>query len=250
MFQKIEGIVIRTIDYGETNKIVILLTRELGKISVMARGAKKTSSRLTSVTQLFTYGYFLIQIGKGMGTLQQGEVISSMKELRQDIFLTAYSSLVVELTDKAVEEKKNNPYLFELLLQTLQHMEEGADAEILMLIYELKLLPVVGVKPSLDQCASCGSTSDFVAFSFGEGGFLCQRCLHKDKHSYKMSETAMKLMRFFFHIDVARLGQISVKEENRKQIRYVIDTLYDDYVGMYLKTKRFLKQLDLFKINE
>lgn len=247
LFQKVEGIVIRTNDYGETNKIVTLMTRELGKISVMARGSKKTSSRLGAVTQVFTYGHFLIQIGKGMGTLQQGEIISSLKDLRQDIILTSYASLVVELTDKATEEKEKNPYLFELLLQTLNYINEGVDAEMLALMYQLKVLPLFGVKPNLDSCCSCNVTEGFYAFSFREGGFLCQKCASKDEHKYNMNETAIKLVRFFYHIDIHRVGKISIKEENRVQIRYIVDYLYDEYTGIFLKSKRFLKQLDLFK---
>ncbi len=65
MLQKCEGIVLRTTDYGETNKIVTLYTREWGKIGVMARGAKKPKSRLSAITQPFTYGYFLMQKGNG-----------------------------------------------------------------------------------------------------------------------------------------------------------------------------------------
>ena len=64
MFQKCEGIVLRTTDYGETNKIITLFTREWGKIGVMAKGAKKPKSRLAAITQPLTYGYYLVQKGK------------------------------------------------------------------------------------------------------------------------------------------------------------------------------------------
>jgi DNA repair protein RecO (recombination protein O) len=250
LLQKVEGIVIRCIDYGETNKIVTLLTRELGKVSVMARGAKKANSRLAAMTQLFTYGYFLVQKSHGIGALQQGEIISSMKDIRQDIVVTAYASLVIEVTDKALEDKKHNPYLFELLYQTLNYMEEGLDAEVLSLIYQLKLLPVLGLYPIIDTCASCHDSTEFVAFSIREGGFLCKRCIHNDPYHLKMNETAMKLIRVFYHFDLVRLGNISVKKENKRQIRKIIDIYYDEYAGMYLKSRRFLNQLDFFDTNE
>ncbi|MGV3465922.1 MAG: DNA repair protein RecO, partial [Heyndrickxia sp.] len=83
MLQKCEGIVIRTHDYGESNKIINVYTREFGKLGIMARGAKKPNSRLSAVSQLFTYGYFLVQTGNGLGTLQQGEMISSMRSIRE-----------------------------------------------------------------------------------------------------------------------------------------------------------------------
>lgn len=62
MFQKVEGIVIRTTDYGETNKIVTIYSREFGKISAMARGAKKPKSRLAAISQLMTHGHFLFKL--------------------------------------------------------------------------------------------------------------------------------------------------------------------------------------------
>ncbi|HYK71855.1 MAG TPA: DNA repair protein RecO, partial [Pseudoneobacillus sp.] len=153
MLQKCEGIVIRTTDYSETNKIVTLYTREWGKVGVMARGAKKPNSRLAAITQLFTYGYYLIQRGTGLGTLQQGEIISSMRTIREDIVLTAYGSYILELTDKCTDEKKPNPYLFELLSQTLNYMNEEHDLEILIHIYEMKMLNSLGLYPVLNKCA-------------------------------------------------------------------------------------------------
>jgi DNA repair protein RecO (recombination protein O) len=248
MFQKIEGIVIRTTDYGETNKIVTIFSRELGKISAMARGAKKPKSRLSAVSQPFTYGYFLIQIGSGLGTLQQGEILSSMREIREDIFLTAYASFVVELTDKATEEKKNNPYLFEMLYQTLRYMNEGVDPEILALMYQTKMLPVLGLYPNFDECVICRQSNTFVAFSVREGGFLCPFHAEQDPYCIPMSEAASKLLRLFYHFDLNRLGNVSVKDETKRQIRTALNAYYDEYGGIYLKSRRFLNQLDKFKM--
>ncbi|GMB07591.1 DNA replication and repair protein RecO [Thermolongibacillus altinsuensis] len=247
MFEKCEGIVIRTIDYGETNKIVTLLTRQWGKVAVMARGAKKPNSRLSAVTQLFTYGYFLIQKSRGIGSLQQGEMIATMRNIREDIFLTAYASYIVELTDKAVEEKRPDPYLFELLLQTLTYINEGLDAEILTYIYEMKMLNVLGLYPKLDGCALCGSTEGTFAFSLKEGGFLCHRCFEHDPHRLPMSVHTLKLLRLFYYFDLSRLGKINVKEETKRELNQIISAYYDEYSGLTLKTKRFLQQIDSLK---
>ena len=148
------------------------------KYGVMANGAKKPKSRLSAITQPFTYGYFLVQRGSGMGSLQQGEIISSLRSLKEDIFLTAYASFLVELTDRSIDEKKNNPYLFELLLQSLTYLNEGYDPEIIKNIYEIKMLNVLGLHPILDHCASCGSMEGTFVFSIREGGLLCDRCIH------------------------------------------------------------------------
>ncbi|HJV17578.1 MAG TPA: DNA repair protein RecO [Bacillales bacterium] len=247
MLQKCEGIVIRSTDYGETNKVVTLYTREWGKIGVMARGAKKTNSRLSAITQLFTYGYFLVQRGSGLGSLQQGEMISSMRTIREDIFLTAYSSYIVELTDKGTDEKKPNPFLFELLYQTLNYLNEGFDQDVLMNIYEMKMLNVMGLYPTLNQCSVCSSTDGHFSFSIREGGFICHRCLEKDPYHFKISQATVKLLRLFYYMDLSRLGNISVKPETKTEIKKIISAYYDEYSGLHLKTKKFLNSMDQFR---
>ncbi|HEY2421587.1 MAG TPA: DNA repair protein RecO [Neobacillus sp.] len=244
MLQKCEGIVIRTTDYGETNKIVTLYTREWGKLGVMARGAKKPNSRLSSITQLFTHGYFLVQRGTGLGSVQQGETITSLRAIGEDIFLTAYASYIVELTDKCTEEKKPNPFHFELLYQTLNYMNEGYDPDVLMNIYEMKMLNVLGLYPILNQCSVCGSTDGNFSFSIREGGFICHRCLSHDPYHFKLSPATVKLLRLFYYIDLSRLGNISVKDETKSELKKVISAYYEEYSGLYLKSKKFLSSMD------
>ncbi len=245
MLQKCEGIILRTTDYGETNKIVTLFTREWGKYGVMANGAKKTKSRLAAITQPFTYGNFLVQKGRGMGRLQQGEIITSLRSIKEDIFLTAYASFLVELTDRSLDENKSNPFLFELLLQSLSYLNEGYDPEIIKNIYEIKMLNVLGLHPALDQCASCGSMEGTFSFSIREGGILCHRCIHIDPYHFKITPAAVRLLRIFYYLDMKRLGSISVKPETKAELKTVIDSYYDEYSGLFLKSKKFLEQMKI-----
>ncbi|RLQ98186.1 DNA repair protein RecO [Falsibacillus albus] len=247
MLHKCEGIVIRTTDYSESNKIVTIFTRELGKIGVMARGAKKPNSRLSSVSQLFSYGHFLFQKGTGLGTLQQGEMSSSFRSIKEDIFKTAYATYIADLLDKGTEERKSNPFLFELLHQTLQFINEEYDPEIMVNIFEMKMLPVLGLYPVLDRCAVCGSKDGEFGFSIRENGFLCHRCFQVDPYHFPMSISALKLLRIFYFFDVNRLGNISVKPETKEELKNIISSYYDEYSGLYLKSKKFLKEMDRFK---
>ncbi|MGD6940871.1 DNA repair protein RecO [Cytobacillus gottheilii] len=246
MLEKCEGIVIRTANYGESNKIVTLYTREWGKVGMMARGAKKPNSRLSAVTQPFTYGYFLMQRGSGLGTMQQGEMISSMRSIKEDIFLTAYAAYIVELLDRSVEDRKPNPFLFELLFQSLNLINEGYDPDIIMNIFEMKMLNTLGLYPVLNQCAVCGSTDGHFSFSIREGGLICHRCLEKDPYHYKLSPAAVRLLRLFYYFDLSRLGDISVKEETKAELKKIITAYYDENSGLNLKSKKFLNQMEKF----
>ncbi|MDK8639641.1 DNA repair protein RecO [Niallia taxi] len=246
MLEKCEGIVIRTTDYGETNKITTLFTREWGKVGVMARGAKKTNSRLSAVTQPFTYAYYLVQRSTGLGLMQQGEMITSFRAIKEDIMLTAYASYVAELTDRCTEDKKPNPFHFELLHQTMNYMNEGYDAQILTNIYEMKMLNVLGMYPVLDKCTICGATDGQFSFSIREGGLICHRCLEHDPYHYKISQAAVKLLRVFYYFDLGRLGNISVKEATKEELNTTISAYYDEYSGLYLKSKKFLQSMKSF----
>src|SRR5690606_15477599 len=119
LLNKWEGIVLKSMPYGESNKIVTLYTREAGKMTAMARGAKKPASRLSAVTQTFTYGYYLLRTGRGMGTLEQGEPIDSMRHIREDLEATAYASYIVELIDRLTDDRGASPNVFGLLHDAL-----------------------------------------------------------------------------------------------------------------------------------
>ncbi|MBM7584715.1 DNA repair protein RecO (recombination protein O) [Bacillus pakistanensis] len=247
MLQKCEGIVIRTNQYGESNKVVTIFSREFGKIGVMARGARKPNSRLSSVSQLFTYGHFLFQKSTGLGTLQQGEIISTYRHIREDLFKTAYATYIVDLLDKGTDEKKPDPYLYELLSQTIHYIDEGYDPDILTNIFEMKMLPVLGLYPNLNQCAVCGEKEGTFSFSFKENGLICHRCKEKDPYHMPLLSNTVKLLRLFYYFDLSRLGNVSVKDVTKEELKKVIRTYYDEYSGLALKSRRFLDQMDHLK---
>ncbi|MEW9031557.1 MAG: DNA repair protein RecO [Planifilum fimeticola] len=244
MLIKTEGIVIRTRDYGESHKVVVLFTAERGKLPVMARGAKKPRSRLGAVTQLFTRGQYLCFLGgSGMGTLSQGELLSSHHAIRSDLLLTATAAYLVELLDRLTEEMDPLPALYRLLSSTLDQLEEGTDPDILARIFELRVLEAAGYRPVLDKCTFCGSRDRPVRFSVRQGGFLCSDCLHRDPHTLPLSENAVRILRLLQRMTPERLGEVRVKEETKAQLERVLRAFIDEYTGIAFKSRPFLDQL-------
>jgi DNA repair protein RecO (recombination protein O) len=245
---KCEGIVIRNVDYGETSKIVTIYTKELGKISLMARGAKKPVSKLSGITQLLQQGYFLFHAGNGMGTLQQGESIRGFRNILEDIYLTSYATFMSELLDRTTEEKQKNTFLFELFERLLEYLNDGYDPEIILNIFELKILSLLGIAPELSRCVNCGHIDGNFMFSTKEGGIICHRCIDQDRYALPISVGAAKIMRMLYLIDVNRLGNISISEQTKHEIRELIDQYYEKNSGLYLKSKKFLKQMESMKL--
>ncbi|EUJ42057.1 DNA repair protein RecO [Brochothrix campestris] len=241
--ERCEGLIIRVMDYRESDKIIRLYTKEHGKISLVARGAKKSNSRIAAVTQLFTYGEFMYFGNKGLGTIQQGEVIERFPLISQDIFTTAYASYCVDLLDKAIEEREPNPALFSLIYQVIEKMAAGENAHVISQIFELKMLNVLGHYPEFRGCVLTGETEGPFDFSIKHNGLISRRCFDEDPNRLQLSDKVIRLLRLYYLIDFNRLGKIDVNDEVTKQVQWAIDTYYNEVSGLNLKTKRFLNQM-------
>lgn len=246
MIIKTEGIIIKTLDYGEGNKILTLYTANYGKISLMARGAKKTKSRLSGVTQLFTYGQFIFFKGSQMGTLNQGEVIQRFVEVQKDIHKTAFVAYLVELVDRMVEPEQPDPYLFRQLLSGIEQINQGKDSEIVARIFEMKMLRHAGYLPNLYTCSLCGAEQSIFTLSIPDGGLICQT--HLNQPTVTIQEGTLKLLRIFEQMDMGRLGNINVKASTKSQLQYILRSFFDEYVGIEFKSRHFLDQMKKYNL--
>ncbi|REE93036.1 DNA replication and repair protein RecO [Paenibacillus taihuensis] len=248
MQYRVEGIVIRSTDYGEGNKIITLLTSTHGKIGIVVRGAKKVKSRHGSLAQLFTYGEYLFFRNSGLGTLTHGEIIESHHILREQLELTAYSSYAAELVDKALQEEDVSNYIYEQLKACLTAFAGGKDVAITIQLFEMKILEAAGYAPDFTACMSCGNHEGRMALSARAGGILCSRCRYKDPGAIELSDGALKLLRFYRQLDLRRLGNIQVRDETKKQLKLIMRALMDTHLGLHLKSRSFLDQMDRYDL--
>lgn len=246
MLYKIEGIVIRSMDYGEGHKIISIYTREAGKMSVMVRGAKKLKSRFGAITQLFTYGQFVVYKGGQMGTLNAGEIIDAHQKLREDLVKGAYAAYVAEMAEKLTGELEPSPMLFEQLLAALKNIEEGKAPFAVAHIVEMKMLILSGYSPELDRCVSCGRDDGEMFFSVIGGGLLCRACRARDPQAMAIGPGTLKLLRLFRQLDLRRLGQIEMKPVTQVQLKQVMRGLMDSYLDAKWKSRSFLDQMDKY----
>jgi DNA repair protein RecO (recombination protein O) len=244
LLYRVEGIIIRSMDYGEGNKIVTILTKTHGKAGVMIRGAKKPKSRHGSLAQLFTHGEFVYFKSSGLGTLNHGEILESHHALREDLFKAAYASYACELIDRALQDEDAGTYLFEQLNACLTSLAEGKDPSVIIHLFEMKILQAAGYSPELEACVSCGRDNGPFSFSARLGGLLCPQCRYKDSSAMEAGETLIKLLRLFGRMDMRRLGTIQVKDQTKKELAACMRQLIDTHLNLQLKSRMFLDQLD------
>ncbi|SCW48466.1 DNA replication and repair protein RecO [Paenibacillus tianmuensis] len=248
MQYRVQGIVIRSMDYGEGNKIITLFTREHGKLSVVARGAKKVKSRYGSSAQLFTCGDYLFFKSGQLGTLNHAEIIEPFHKIREDLHKAAHASYLSELTDRMLGDQEGQPFLYDQLKASLQAIQEDKDLQIIDHLYEMKMFVLAGYTPELEQCVVCREKAEPFAISIGMGGMLCERCKLRDPQAIPLTPGVYKLLRLFIQTDVRRLGQIDVKPQTKQLLKTILRAYFDTHVGLKLKSRDFLDQMDKYGV--
>ncbi len=172
------GIVLRRIDLGEKDRILTVYTRELGKLSAVAKGSRRPGSKLSGASEPFVHSKMMLASGRDLDILTQAEVKESFPNVRADISAIAHAVYFMELADRFTEDRQPNPDLFDTVLSALYVLESGTDPELTARYFELQMLGILGYAPQFDSCLRCGRTigRERVAFSPALGGIACRNC--------------------------------------------------------------------------
>lgn len=245
MITEVTGFIVSEIDYGETSKIINILTREYGTIGVIAKGARTLKSPLRSTTTKLTYAKFYIKYNKDkLSILTNADILNSLKNIKTDIESISYVSYLLELATQVDKHSNMFKEVFDLLEASILKIEEGFDPLVISNILELKYLDYLGVMPILDSCSVCGSTTNIATLSASLGGYVCNDCLGNDKI---VSEKTIKLIRMFYYVDISKIDKLDIRESVKLEINDFLDDYYDRYTGLYLKSKSLIKDIKKYK---
>lgn len=250
MLYKQKGFVIRSVNYGENNKIITILNEHGHKVSLMARGAKKTSHPLQGATQPFVYGLFIFSKFKGMGTISSADIINSNRAMQTDIFKSAYGAYCVEIIDKALEAEDHDAELFTLLINVFKAIENGVDADTMSMIVALKCMSKYGYEPMLQACVITGDMDQkqFCAYSFKYNGVISKNVLYQDEHAFRVSNKALYFMNLMYQLPIQNLNSFKINKQLKKEIQSLIDNMYDEFIGVVFKSKKLIRQLEKFEL--
>lgn len=244
MIKKVEGIIVSTVDYKETSKIINILTKEDGIIGVLARGSKNIKSKIAATSNVLCYGYFHLNYRQTkLPSLIEVDIINSYKEIRKDLIKTNYALFLLELATNVYRHGQSKN-IYPLLITGLEKINENYDAGIITNIIELKLLEDLGIKPMVEKCVTCGSKNDIVTISSYKGGYLCKDCVGNE-WIYHLK--TIKLIRMFYYIDLAKITKIDITDTIKKELNLFIDDYYERYSGLYLKSKTLLTEFSKIK---
>lgn len=249
-FQTFEGIVLSIRKHKEKDALVKIFTLEYGKRMFFVRNYFKANHEMKAALLPFTHASYIGTIHEdGLCFLRDYQTAENFTKIQQDIHLNAYATYMANLVDAAIEDRMKNEKLFLLLRQSYESIQEDLDARIIMNLFEMNLLKYFGVHPELSECRICGSRKEPFDFSAKHSGVLCSNHFHEDQHRLHAHPAAIHFCRMFLHITPKQVNNISLKEETKVAIQDFIDFLYDEYVGIRLKSKSYIDQMDEWEKN-
>jgi DNA repair protein RecO (recombination protein O) len=250
VMQSLQGIVIKTIDYSESSKIIRLFTAEQGKISLIARGVRKIKSKQSAVTQLFTLGEFtFFKLPSKIGTLHQGEVTHSYQALRDDLIKTSYAAYLAEMIERLMNEDEASSHIFTQFEAALRAIESGKDPAVVIHIFELLMLKFQGYLPQFEHCTGCLQCNPLISFSATMGGMLCNRCISLDRHAFPIATHTLRLLKLLIEMDIRRLGETQLKLSTKQELKKCMRTYMDLHIDVRWKSRDFIDQMEKYLID-
>lgn len=241
-----DGIVLRTRPLGEADKILTLLSRDRGKIEVVARGARRPRNRLAAAAQPFSYLRVLIFAGRSLEQLSQAEIIKSFGLIRENLVKMAYASFWSEFLDLLLPLEEENTGLFLFTLAGLTVLEKAEDPVLLSRAFELRALQYLGYLPELTACARCGRSLEETpgGFSPAGGGVLCSFC--KDETEIKplaLSAAGLELMRRLLTADLRSVITWEVPAALQREVENALTAFLEYRSEKPIKSLGFLQSI-------
>lgn len=232
------GLVLQTGNIGEYDRRIVLLTKERGRISAFARGAKKATSPYAAACQPFTFGQFGLYEGRNSFNLMWANVENYFEPLKKDLDLIYYASYFCEAASYLTRENNDELEIMKLLYQSLRALEKKTiSKELIRCIFEIKILSLYGLGMEVFQCVKCGKKEPLIGFDAREGGVVCNDC-HRGKR--KVSPSTLYTLQFILCSSIEKLYTFRVSDEVFRELKKISEEYMKTQIPHEFKSLIFL----------
>lgn len=232
---------LRSIRYGESDRILHLFTKEQGRIGAIAKGARKTRSRFGARLEPFCQVDLQLHQGRGdLATVTAADLVRSHQSLALDTYRLGIGQIALEAMLRLFVEHDASPEAFHALVRFLDVLEDDAgdrapapSLDPLVLSFQLKLLWLAGYLPHLAGCAACGDNGPLVAFSAAAGGAVCEGCGSDD---IVITADGFLGMRALLERSLAEARSAGLTTSAARETLAVVEALYEYHGGFRMRT--------------
>jgi DNA repair protein RecO (recombination protein O) len=242
---KTKAIVIREVNIGEADKLLTLLTKEHGLMTVVARNARRSRSKLAAASQLLCYSEYVIFKNKESYTINSSDIIDSFYSIRNDLTRLTYTAHIISMVCDVAQEGQPSPRLLQLLLNTIYiFSKDEKNPELAARVFELRMLSILGYAPQLKHCDVCGKTdSPVMYFSFSKCSLLCSslECIGNDGSAIVISQGAVKAMRHIIYSKASDIFKFDLAANVLLELGAIVNKYLRERLEKDYKKLEFLK---------
>lgn len=236
------GMVLSAVPVGEYDKRITLLTRERGKISAFARGARRPNSQMMAASNPFSFGQFEAYEGRSSYTVVKADISNYFRELTTDLDGAYYGFYFMEIADYYGRENADEVHMLNLLYQSLRALENPhLDNRLVRRIFELKALVINGEYPNVFSCLKCGIKENLTHFHVKSGGTLCSDCA-KGVPSFSMDETTLYTMQYIITSKIEKLYTFTIPQEVLEKLEKILNEYMQVYIDRKFRSLQVLEE--------
>ncbi|MCH7605788.1 MAG: DNA repair protein RecO [Chloroflexi bacterium] len=241
-----EALILKNFPMGEADLMVTAYTRERGKIRAVAKGARRSNSRLVGHLEPLTQVRLSLAKGRGLDYVTQAQVIGNFTPLKDGLNGISKGFYLAELVDGFGSEASPNVPLYHLAVETLQSIADDPEADLPLRFFELRLLQVSGLMPELYQCVECRQSlaPGNHRFSPSLGGTLCLNCLPATGHVMPLSLRALKVLRLLDRSRTNETPAVKISESLSRELKSILSTTVEYWLDKQLQSKSLMEQLN------
>jgi DNA repair protein RecO (recombination protein O) len=245
------AILLRRLDFGDYDLIITFFSLKYGKISMIAKAAKKSTKRFAGMLELFSVLEVVGSTGRGKGlpVLQEAALKYPFGRIRADIRKTAYASYWAELINDWMEENEKQTQIYNLFKHTLSELDHSeTSGEDLSILFQMRLLILTGHRPNLTHCCRCRTSlemirHDRVKFDIVKGGITCQRCARVSSGDVRLSKGTVKRLLWVESGDYAKAARIRFTPQALEEGLAFLEAFVPYHLGKQPRSLTFLRQI-------
>jgi DNA repair protein RecO (recombination protein O) len=245
------AIVIRSLHYGESDKILSFFTRDFGKIKGIAKGARRSRKRFQNALDLFSHLRltFFDREGMGLVRVESCDILGSFPKIKGHLEKIFYGNYFLELVNEMAGEREANLEAFDLLLSFLSILEEMEPQEDWLRMFEIRMLSLFGYRPNMRRCNLCKKNWEdlketrMVFFSVEKGGLVCESCSKTLNHLIPLSLGTSRLIERISQMELPKIHRLRFTSQALLESRELLPKFITYQLGKELRSLKALRTL-------
>ena len=239
------GMVLSTMPISDYDKRITILTKERGKISAFARGARRPNSQLLAATNPFTFGEFELFEGRNSYNVSKANVHNYFRELAMDLDAAYMGFYFLEFAEYVCQENNDEKEMLKLLYQSMRALESKKfSTDLIRVIFELKAVTINGIGPAVFTCMHCKTKENLKFFSVYRGGMFCPACKDGQK-TMEIQDSTRYAMQFIVSSTIEKLFTFQLSEGILDELKIIMKKYLNTYVKHTFKSLQIIEELML-----